>query len=446
MEKNEPYIGITGITCVDDVEIIKNALGNSYGMYGVLVSRDTLKNGKPHRNRYPNIGSINKLFWAMPENALRAVHYNSEVKHEISKYVKEIMSLTGGLCNCVQLNIEYPPIYQVREIKEENKDLKIIFQIGRDSLLNMKTRYIVKNMEPYVPYIDYILIDKSQGAGIQMEIIGIVELANPLSKLKSLTFAGGLDGSNICVFITLIENFCAGIDAEGKLMDDNDTLDHEKVAKYIRSAKLAKGEIELLTKEEMFTHLPDINANIRFSREDIITKFFYKTKIDERDIDLVLTGRADQVSRENGYLTVYEDKFPRNPLDYAKRNAPFSSQILQALIYLNSKFKKKDCTITLDDMWECQDIKKLAEINKSFEIPHKYKKWVVNIRNKNAEVENNIVKKFEGIQTDQDRIYLEGNLYRFVGLILGKKEKVHHHSSRKCKPCEYSSICRFSLI
>jgi len=236
-QKDKPYIGITGITCTDDVRMIKKALGSSYGMYGVLVSRNTLKNGKPHRNRYPNIGSINKLFEAMPENALRAVHYNSEEIHEISKDVKEIMMLTGGLCNCIQMNIEYPPIDQVKTIKEENKDLKIIFQIGRYSLINMKTRDIVKNIEPYVPYIDYILIDKSQGAGIQMEIIGTVELAEPLSKLKSLTFAGGLDGSNICIFIPLIEKFCASIDAEGKLMNSNDTLDHEKVVKYIRSAK-----------------------------------------------------------------------------------------------------------------------------------------------------------------------------------------------------------------
>ena len=212
----------------------------------------------------------------------------------------------------------------------------------------------------------------------------------------------------------------------------------------IEAEKIEKGEIEMLTKEEIFTRLPDIDANIAFAREDIITKLFFKTKIDERDIDLVLTGRADKVSRENGYLVVYEDKFPRNPVDYVKKSAPFGSQILQALVYLNSKFKKKDTTITLEDMWECKDIRKLADVNKSFEIPHRYKKWVVNIRDKYAD--NNIVKTFDGIQTEQDKTYLEGNLYRFIGLVLGQKEKVHHNSIRKCSPCEYAPICKFSLI
>lgn len=236
-QNNKPYIGVTGITCIEDVNVIKDALGNSYGMYGVLVSRNTLRNGIPHRNRYPYIDTIYKLFDAMPENALRAVHYNSEFQNEISKDVKEIIRFTGGLCNCIQLNIEYPPIDQVRMIKEENKDLKIIFQLGRDSIINIKPKDISQKVIPYIPYIDYILIDKSQGAGIEMKIVDTIELARHLRKLKPLTFAGGLDGSNIYTFISLVEEFGASIDAEGRLMNNSDTLDHEKVRAYIRSAK-----------------------------------------------------------------------------------------------------------------------------------------------------------------------------------------------------------------
>lgn len=231
---------------------------------------------------------------------------------------------------------------------------------------------------------------------------------------------------------------------ESEIRKSEGRIGHKK-EEQIEIGKIEKGEIELLTKEEMITRLPDVNANISFSREDIITKLFYKTKIDSRDIDLVLTGRADKVSREDGYLVVYEDKFPKNPLEYAKRSVPFSSQILQALIYLNSKFKKKDNIITIEDMWACQDIQKLVDISKSFEIPHINKKWVINIRDRSEESENNVVKTFDGIQTDKDRAYLEGNLYRFVGLVLGKREKIHHGSTRKCAPCEYKSMCKFSL-
>jgi phosphoribosylanthranilate isomerase len=240
-KNGKPYIGVTGITCNRDVEIIKQALKGSYGMYGVLVSGETLEGGKPHRGRYPNIDSLKDIFSAMPENALRAVHYNSKAINGISKDVEKIVGFTNGLCNCIQLNFEYPPIDQVMTIKEKNKDLKIIFQLGRDSMKGNSHRDIASKMEPYVDYIDYILIEASQGAGIEMKILDTMEFAKPLRKLKSLTFAGGLNGFNLFLFTSLIEEFGASIDAEGKLMKDSDTLDHEKVRAYIRAARTIKG-------------------------------------------------------------------------------------------------------------------------------------------------------------------------------------------------------------
>jgi hypothetical protein len=240
-ENNKPYIGITGITCKEDVEIIIQALGDSYGMYGVLVSDETLKGGKPHRGRYPKIETIKDIFRVMPENALRTVHYNSEYTDQLSKDIEEIVRLTDGLCNCIQLNIEYPPLDQVVSIKNENKDLKIIFQLGKDSMKGKAYKKVTSKIESYVPYIDYILIDASQGAGKELKILDTIEFARPLRGIRPLTFAGGLDGSSLYLFISLVEEFNASIDAEGKLMNSNDTLDHKKVKLYIKAAKTIKG-------------------------------------------------------------------------------------------------------------------------------------------------------------------------------------------------------------
>ncbi len=249
-EDSKPYIGITGITCIEDVEIIKQALEGSYGMYGVLVSRETLKGEEPHRGRYPNIDTLKDIFKVMPENALRAVHYNSEDRNSISNDVEKIVRLTNGLCNCIQLNIEYPPLDQVASIKNRNSDLKIIFQLGKDSMGRDACRDIAFKVQPYVPYIDYILIDASQGAGIEMKILDTMGFAQNLRRLKPLTFAGGLNGFSLYLFISLIEEFGASIDAEGKLMKKDDTLDHDKVRAYIRAAKTInrpKKQIETVT-------------------------------------------------------------------------------------------------------------------------------------------------------------------------------------------------------
>lgn len=240
-EGNKPYIGITGITCIEDVETIEKALKDSYGMYGVLVSGETLKGKEPHRGRYPHINALKDIFRAMPKNALRAVHYNSKDTDNVSKAVEEIILLTEGLCNCVQLNMEYPQLDQVVSIKDKNNDLKIIFQLGKDSMKGDAYRNVASKIEPYIPYIDYILIDASQGAGIEMKILDTMEFAEPLRHLKPLTFAGGLNGFSIYLFISMIEEFGASVDAEGKLMKENDTLDHDKVRAYIRAAKTIKG-------------------------------------------------------------------------------------------------------------------------------------------------------------------------------------------------------------
>ncbi len=61
-------------------------------MYGILVSKNTLYGGTPHRNRYPDISTIKKLFEAMSKNSLRTVHYNSHIEEEISNDIKKIIN------------------------------------------------------------------------------------------------------------------------------------------------------------------------------------------------------------------------------------------------------------------------------------------------------------------------------------------------------------------
>ncbi len=276
-------------------------------------------------------------------------------------------------------------------------------------------------------------------------MIRVIDLDDTLSITCSVSeFVFGM---NYCEY--KIPFYIGGIkppkNAEVEMRTSEGRSGHKKEEK-IEIEKIEKGEMKPVTNEQMFAKLQDIDANIEFTREHVTTKLSFRTNIEDKNINLVLSGRADKISRENGCLIVYEDKFPKNPLDYEKRSSPFSSQVMQALIYLNSRFKKKDFTITIEDMWTCQDLQRLVDISKSFEIPHKDKKWIINIRDRNACADNNIIKTFCGIQTDQDKIYIESNLYRFVGIVLGYKEKIHHDNIRKCNPCEYASMCKYKKI
>jgi hypothetical protein len=219
--------------------------------------------------------------------------------------------------------------------------------------------------------------------------------------------------------------------AEGKAGHSNE----EK----IEEEKIEKGEIRLVENIELPWVLFDISYDLEFSREDIFTKLSHTIQVDEKKTKLVLTGRADKILRKDGYLIVQEDKFPKNAISYIDKDKPFDSQFLQALIYLNSKFVRKNSNAEGHT-----DYKKIIKNAIWFEIPHKDKKWIINIRYMQNN-ENTLIRTFEGNQNETDKIYLDNNLERFISIILGKSEKNHHGNFRKCIPCEYASICSFSL-
>ncbi len=244
---------------------------------------------------------------------------------------------------------------------------------------------------------------------------------------------------------------------------------------HAKEEKKDKEKVIPLTKEELNQALPNKQANVEFTREHIFSKLTYSMSKDNKNIQLILTGRPDKLFRKDELLIVEEDKFPKNPYLYVDRKYPFDNHLLQSLIYLNSKFsltsnnkanmdieknlekntiKTSQCTINM--FFDIDQQLKLNYVNKNdsgeyikqwFEIPHKKKKWIVNIRDfESGDKENNIVKRFEGIQDENDEIFLQEKITRFISIIADNEQRYHHGNFKKCIPCEYSDICKFSLI
>ena len=224
---------------------------------------------------------------------------------------------------------------------------------------------------------------------------------------------------------------------------------------HAKEEKKDKEKVKLVTKEELSLALPDKQKSIEFMREHVFSKLSYSMSKDNKDIQLILTGRPDKLLRKDEFLIVEEDKFPKNPFLYVDRKSPFDSHILQSLIYLNSKFSithnspKKEIdryinhnntintstccpqgTINMffdmvNDNSSYQNVNEQysakAEycLNDWFDIPHLKKKWIVNIRNsESGDTKNNIVKTFEGIQNENDEIFLQEKMSRFVSLVM----------------------------
>lgn len=235
---------------------------------------------------------------------------------------------------------------------------------------------------------------------------------------------------------------------------------------HAKEEKKDKEKVKPITKEELSVALPDKQKSIEFTREHVFSKLSYSMSKDNKDIQLMLTGRPDKLLRKDEFLIVEEDKFPKNPFIYVYRKNPFDSHILQSLIYLNSKFSivhnspKKEIdryinrnnTVntsqgTINMFFDMvNENSSYHNVNDWFDIPHLKKKWIVNIRNsESGDTKNNIVKTFEGIQNENDEIFLQEKMSRFVSLVMDNDQRYHHGNFKKCIPCEYADICKFSL-
>jgi len=213
--------------------------------------------------------------------------------------------------------------------------------------------------------------------------------------------------------------YIEGIKAPPSLETLKGTVSHEEEEEYEKE----HFEFVPITEEE----LRDTTKSVEFARETLYTRCLVPFQINEQDVQVLLNGRSDKIFRKDETLVVQDDKFPTNLEKYGERFEPFPDQILQAMCYLNSMYS----TVGYEsDDW--------------FEIPHKEKIWMIQIRDRQNN--NKIFKIFKGRQNKDAFIFLHNNLERYAKLILGLEERNHHDIAAKCKPCRYKDQCEFSLV
>lgn len=193
-------------------------------------------------------------------------------------------------------------------------------------------------------------------------------------------------------------------------------------------------EAEELYEKEHFEFVPitqeeldDITTDIEFAREDIYTRFLTELDYGNKNVALLIFGRADKILRSEGTLIVEDTKFPYNIQRYVEKvTEPYDDQKLQTLLYLNSRFAENGSLNP--DEW--------------FDIPHDKKAWIINIKDKKA---GKSVKIFRGIQTNEALEFLQEKLGKFALSVLGVTEPEHHNSINKCRACRSQNDCKFKI-
>jgi phosphoribosylanthranilate isomerase len=258
----QPYVGVTGPVSVDEVKQTTEAYRKAgYSMHtehipmmGFLVSHKTLNKENITNRRYPKIEKIPMLLQVVDNQALTMIHYNTKETDTLALQTDIIFRdiYQTGLCRAMQLNIVWPPVKEIKKIKESYPEMSIIFQANHKLFIDNTIKGVVERIQQYEETIDYVLIDPSGGRGLDFDLEHSIEFYQELNeKTPHLTvgFAGGLTGENVKARLeTLIcsldtKYFC--IDAEGGLRDKlseeygDDLFNKDKVAEYLKeSAKV----------------------------------------------------------------------------------------------------------------------------------------------------------------------------------------------------------------
>jgi len=199
----------------------------------------------------------------------------------------------------------------------------------------------------------------------------------------------------------------------------------------IEGTALHEKEVEYEKEHFRFVHLTlkeleNINKDIEFAREGMYTRFLTILKYGKKRLLVLIIGQADKVARSKGMLIVEESKYPDNTEKYLEKFEPFEDQQLQILLYLNSLFS--DSSSLNPKEW--------------FEIPHKKKAWIVNIKDKRS---GKSVRIFKGIQNREAKDFLREKISRFAMIVLGALEPEHHRSIRKCIKCRFFDDCEHKI-
>lgn len=243
-----PYIGITGIMNRSQViSIGAGALSLMYRsdrqiMIGVLVSSKTLSGqSNKHPHLYPSVKNLPEIFVSDPR-FLNLIHYNTDnsllLRDELSKIIR--LFKDGNGLNGFQLNVPWPSISHLEDIKNAFPKLKIVLQIGPEAFKQAcySPKRVMEMAGDYLPFVDYFLLDASSGFGKPLHAATLQPYLRELSAFSTigLGIAGGLGPNVLHLAEPLIKEFPGlSIDAQSGLQKDY-ALSVARAVEYIRQS------------------------------------------------------------------------------------------------------------------------------------------------------------------------------------------------------------------
>jgi len=263
-----PYIGITGITTTEQVQVIAETWNKlEFPGYDLMMGFLLSSSQTPNCVSYPpaSVNPRNVDIEKLPELlgcasksvklkplgnddyawVVRAIHYHTknrvffpELSWLIENYWKD--GQTGF--DAIQLNIARPAPEEINKFQQK-WDIDLILQVNRsiiehyfpDSEHEIGARFDTSYMN-----CPYYLIDGSGGRGLPIDIQHSYYIKKAMMDCgftNRFGVAGGISAENVADIISDFPRW--SIDAESQLRNEQNKLDLEKVDQYLHNASRA---------------------------------------------------------------------------------------------------------------------------------------------------------------------------------------------------------------
>jgi len=286
LERPHPYVGVSGITTPEQARALLDMWPATAPpqslMLGVLTSQKVMGGGERNA-RSPAPKNFARIFQEDPR-VLGLVHYFTKDPLTLGNQLLNATALAGMMCHGAQINVPWPPPEQIKVFRDFGDYERVVLQVGPKMLSYYHHTLVAEVIDrEYHGLITDVLIDVSAGERVPIDPTRAREMVESMRARNpniGIGFAGGLCAETLPAFSELLawheveygmcdrcrnepdvggqieeeipvaklENgwICKrchardigplSIDAEGRLRNDRDELDLEKVRAYLCAA------------------------------------------------------------------------------------------------------------------------------------------------------------------------------------------------------------------
>ena len=254
MNNQFPYIGVTGVMTGEEAVRLHTEYRRTFDrntakshdwpslMVGGLVSSKTLfGETNKYPNRYPAVEVLSEVFIEGDGyHTLNLVHYSTDNPENLAEEIDYVVDYAGRNLTGIQFNAMWPSEKHIAVIRQNHPNLFLVLQVGHRALESVCWKgYQLQNVvKRYGESINGVLLDPSGGRGELLDAEKLSGMVRDLMEMNlAIGVAGGLSAETMEV-ISPLADICSylSVDAEGRLRDEDDNLDFERVRPYFDAA------------------------------------------------------------------------------------------------------------------------------------------------------------------------------------------------------------------